>query len=359
MRGTTQHDRGVAVELRAERVAEDRHRVRAIVHFFNPARVAGLAQHGRHEGSIGRGFAEGEPDGGRDGEGAGFAGVEADQDIGEDGGVQPGAAGADPDDARFPLALKSIEGCERQGVVHSVAEVRIVDDAERRSALSELHQVSWVSAWRKRPAVSWLRGFADSLAVALGGRGRPVGGVAGGQQFAELEESGHAEIESHVEERGLHAGGVGIPFGQGRGHLCGEAIHVGGGKGGDRGVGHAALRQRCVAGCHKPLGRRRDAGVVGTDLIGRGARPPTTHVRAVAASADGIACPIPIVTSPPVQRYMCGTRPSNFSRRVTTEAASMTENTNLSYARTARKPDTNMTISRSGHDRRRVQSGVA
>src|ERR1017187_8682090 len=80
---TGEQDDGVPIELRGERVADERHGIGGIVHLDDVAGGPWIAGDGRESGIRGGHVAgQGEADGDGGGEGAGFAGVEADQHVG-------------------------------------------------------------------------------------------------------------------------------------------------------------------------------------------------------------------------------------------------------------------------------------
>ena len=117
--------------LGRERVANGGDRIGGVVHPADVARVIGLADDRRdHRRILGHFAGECETDRREPHEGIRLAGVEAHQNVGEDGGVETALRNRDRDDARFVLALETVEQSEREGRIDRVAEAGVVDDAD-------------------------------------------------------------------------------------------------------------------------------------------------------------------------------------------------------------------------------------
>src|ERR1017187_6657050 len=267
--GTGEQDDGVPIELRGERVADEGHGIGGIVHLDDVAGELWIAGDGIEHGIRGGHVAgQGEADGDGGGEGARFAGVEADQHVGENGGGEATFGGADGENAGFVLALEAVEHGEGQGVVNGVAEVGVEDDADGRFALRGKLHTRWMLACRLEEEVGGLpiAHLADSLAMALGGGDVPLAGIDGGEQVGEFPPAAEAEVEGHSEEGCLGGCGIGIPVGEGGGERGFEAGDIGGDESVDIGVGHTGPGQRSIGlGDEAYLGGG-DVGVAGLDF---------------------------------------------------------------------------------------------
>ena len=112
--------------------------------------------------------------------------------------------------------------------------------------------------------------FGDSLAMALGGGHVPLPSIDGSQQAGEFLQAAEAEVEGHVEKRGLGGRRVSAPVGQRGGERRLEVLDVAGNQRVDIGIGHAALDEGGVRlGGESFLGSG-DAGVVALDFGGGG-----------------------------------------------------------------------------------------